>query len=177
MALLKMEIIQVRNQPMKFKPSFVILERKHFEMKRMENHPYFVNCNIPANDSIQYNVLFCESRTACFKLLGELGGNVNNVEFPVQSRYLLLAHEEISPSIFGNSPFKKSRNQSATRNDRDANHSTSTLRKTSTELFVFCSLKSVPFCTHGRVNQKSRFSEHVFVDDMFSSRYIRKMVW
>ena len=67
MALLKMEIIQVRNQPMKFKPSFVIFERKPFEMKRMKNHPYYVNCNIPANDSIQYNVLFCESRAVAVK--------------------------------------------------------------------------------------------------------------
>ena len=43
------------------------------------NRPWYVTCDIPANNNIHYNVLFSESRTACFKLHRELGGYVGDV--------------------------------------------------------------------------------------------------
>ena len=95
--------------------------------KNPRNRPWYVTCDIPANNNIHYNVLFSESRTACFKLHLELGCNVGDVGYPVQSCCLLLAQGGIAPGLFGDSSFKKSRKQPVTRSDRGASHSTSSL--------------------------------------------------
>ena len=95
--------------------------------KNPRNRPWYVTCDIPANNNIHYNVLFSESRTACFKLHRHLRGNVGDVAFPVQSCCLLLAQGGIAPGLFGDSSFKKSRKQPVTRSDRGASHSTSSI--------------------------------------------------
>ena len=103
------------------------IRRNNRAAKTPRNRPWYVTCDIPANNNIHYNVLFSEPRTACFKLHRELGGNVSDVGRPVQSRCSLLAQGGIAPGIFGDSSFKKSRKQPVTRSDRDASSSTSSL--------------------------------------------------